>query len=54
MNLLPICLLALTIGITPAAAQDGTPKPVLLSCQSATGEDFSIELFGESDFGPLH
>ena len=54
MNLLPTCLLALTIGITPAAAQDGTPKPVLLSCQSATGEDFSIELFGESAFGPLH
>jgi hypothetical protein len=54
MNLLPSFLLALTIGITPAAAQDGTPKPVLLSCQSATGEDFTIELFGESAFGPLH
>jgi hypothetical protein len=54
MNLLPRLLWAMTIGIPPAAAQDSVPKPVLLSCQSAAGEDFTIELFAASAFGSMH
>ncbi len=54
MKLLPSFLWALMTAVTPAAAQDGTPKPVLLACESAAGENFTIELFSESTFGPLH
>ena len=38
----------------PSMAQDGIPEPVLLACKSRVGENFTIELFGESKFGPMH
>ncbi|ETD90667.1 hypothetical protein ACTTAL_10480 [Rhodobacter capsulatus] len=47
-------LLAIVLGACPAAAQTGKPANVLLGCRSATGEDFLIELFRPTQFGPLH
>ena len=54
MKLFPVLLIAAIGAGSSVVAQDGTPKPVLLDCKSATGEDFTIELFGESAFGRMH
>ncbi|HQU68369.1 MAG TPA: hypothetical protein PLI43_09225 [Albidovulum sp.] len=54
MQLFTIVLVAAITWTSLAAAQDGVPRPILLSCKSSAGEDFTIELFGESPFGPLH
>lgn len=37
-----------------AQAQEALSAPVLLECQSAKGESFSIELFSETRWGPMH
>lgn len=44
---------AIGVGST-VAAQEVIPKPVLLACKSAKGEDFTIELFRETAYGPMH
>lgn len=54
MKLLLKSLAVSFIGIAVAFAQDGVPKPTLLSCRSDSGEDFTIELFSETSFGAMH
>lgn len=54
MKLFPLLLIAMIGSSSSVAAQDGVPELVLLACRSATGEDFTIELFGETSFGPMH
>lgn len=44
-------LFALLAVSNPALAD---PKPMLLTCQSEDDENFTIELFSRTSFGPMH
>lgn len=38
----------------PILAHGQELRPILLSCKSTEGEDFNIDLFSQTEFGPMH